>query len=190
MDESVKAVLADGDLVAVYAHRPVPGTDLGVAVVDIYRVADRAVSARWTVTRAVRGSVDEFDGVDRRTPTDPATRSANRELVDRMQRVLFIEHRVDEALDAYFGPDRYRQHAPGAADGVAFIREGFRQRFREHPRATSRLLHLIAEDDLVLTHRRSRLGPDHPLRAVCDIYRIEDGRIVEHWDVTEHLVAS
>ncbi len=186
---SVKRVLTDGEFTAVYAHRAVPGTDHGVATVDIYRVVEHAVAGHWGVTRPVRVTAGrgQFEDIGRRTATDQATRAANRDLVRRMHRLLFVEHRVDEAIDACFDPACYRQHAPGADDGTDFIREGFGARFRAHPLATSELLHLIADDDLVLMHSRSRLGRDHPLRAVCDIFRVENGQINEHWDVNQNL---
>jgi len=188
----VKRALADGDLVGVHSHRR--GTsagDPGSAVIDILRFERGRVAERWTLQRRVRptgpGERDEFEGADasRDGEHDETGRAANRELVLRMQRMLFEEHRVDEAIDRCFDAARYAQHAPGAPDGVEFIRAGFKRRFREHPQAASCLQHVIADGDLVLIHRRSRLAPDAPLRLVCDIFRLEDGRIVEHWDVTQ-----
>lgn len=185
----VRRTLADDDLVAVHSHQRSPG-EPGYGVIDIVRIDADAAAERWTLRRAVRpaepGERDEFEGIDAPTgEQDEAGRERNRRLVHEMQALLFEQHRVEEALDRFFDPHHYLQHAPGAPDGIDFVRVGFIRRFSEHPRASSALQHLIADGDLVLIHRRTRLAPDAPLRLVCDIFRLRGDRIVEHWDVTQ-----
>lgn len=184
----------DGDLVATYGRMLAAESDHpDAAIVDIVRTHAGAILSHWRVTRplpdvhaAGRGP---FEGLAYRGVSD-SQRRRNRDVVERMQRLLFQEHRVEEAIDECFDADHYIQHAPGAPDGVAFLREGFRRRFDENPGARSRLLHILADGDLVLTHRRSRLSPGSPVRAVCDIFRLRRDRIVEHWDVTQVLTGD
>ena len=45
----------------------------------------------------------------------------------------------------------------------------------------------LAEDDLVFTHSNLHLKPGDRGMAVADIWRIADGRIVEHWDVVQEV---
>jgi predicted SnoaL-like aldol condensation-catalyzing enzyme len=88
----------------------------------------------------------------------------------------------EEAAETYLGPS-YRQHNPGAADGpeafVAFV-HAFTGVF---PALHFDFRRFIAEGDLVVVH--SHLGPQPQDRgmAVVDIFRIENNKIVEHWDV-------
>jgi predicted SnoaL-like aldol condensation-catalyzing enzyme len=46
---------------------------------------------------------------------------------------------------------------------------------------------LIAGGDLVAVHHHARGSPPDRGRAVVDIYRLEDGKIVEHWDMVQEV---
>ncbi len=45
-------------------------------------------------------------------------------------------------------------------------------------------MRVIAEDDLVLLHSHAVLEPG-TRQMVVDIFRVRDGKIVEHWDVIQ-----
>ncbi len=188
MSEIVR-ILADDDLTAALGRRDGDGQTASVVAI-IMRQRRERVFGRWEISRqeapAAPARRGELDGLEQVLgETDRAHVAANRRTVLDMQRLLFEQHRVDEAIDRYFRGDMYLQHAPGAPDGVDFIRDGFRRRFAAHPHASSRLRHLIADDDLVLVHREARQDPGETLRLVCDVFRLVEGRIVEHWDVTQ-----
>lgn len=81
--------------------------------------------------------------------------------------------------------DRYVQHNPNATDGfegikahIDMIRDRYPQNFGDIKRAFSR-------DDLVALHVHSKRTPDSLGNAVVDMFRIEDGKVVEHWDVVQ-----
>ncbi|MEM1322283.1 MAG: nuclear transport factor 2 family protein [Bacteroidota bacterium] len=42
---------------------------------------------------------------------------------------------------------------------------------------------LVAEEDMVAVHSRAKPSPAAPGMAVVAIFRVADGKIVEHWDV-------
>lgn len=91
-----------------------------------------------------------------------------------------------EAAAKHFGP-RYIQHNPTARDGtegfkglVAFLKEKF-------PNSRSEIKRVIAEGDLVVLHVHSVREPGQRGRAIVDIFRLEDGKIVEHWDVIQDV---
>ena len=84
-----------------------------------------------------------------------------------------------EAASKYFGP-RYIQHNPTAASGpeglkalVTFLKEKF-------PNSHSEIKRVIAEGDYVVLHVHSVREPGQRGRAIVDIFRLEDGKIVEH----------
>ncbi|HKS91162.1 MAG TPA: ester cyclase [Tepidiformaceae bacterium] len=83
--------------------------------------------------------------------------------------------------------DRYIQHNPQAPDGPeAFI--GFVEWLRgENPGLQLNIKRVIAEDDLVFTHSELVLNPGTPGRALADIFRLENGKVVEHWDVIQDI---
>jgi predicted SnoaL-like aldol condensation-catalyzing enzyme len=95
----------------------------------------------------------------------------------------------EKAVADHVGP-RYIQHNPDAADGPeAFI--GFVRWLRgEYPNLKLDIKRVIAEGDIVATHSHLDLEPGHadrPGRALADYFRLEDGKVVEHWDVIQDV---
>jgi predicted SnoaL-like aldol condensation-catalyzing enzyme len=92
----------------------------------------------------------------------------------------------EKAVADHFG-DRYIQHNPDAVDGPeAFI--GYVKWLRsEHPQLTLEIKRVIAEGDMVATHSHLTLEPGQPGRALADFFRLEDGKVVEHWDVIQEV---
>ncbi|MFD7534717.1 nuclear transport factor 2 family protein [Streptomyces sp. NPDC059819] len=93
-----------------------------------------------------------------------------------------------QAIADHFG-DRYVQHNPDAADGPeAFI--GFVTWLRgQYPDVRLDIKRVIAEGDMVVTHSHLILKPGEPGRALADYFRLEDGKVVEHWDVIQDVPA-
>lgn len=46
---------------------------------------------------------------------------------------------------------------------------------------------MIAEGDLVVLHVHSVVIPNSPGRMIVDIFRVEDGKVAEHWDVIQEI---
>lgn len=98
-----------------------------------------------------------------------------RDLVARAHRELFDE-RDTGALERYFSPD-FIEHSPLVADGLA----GLRKLVQTHPHLRHEARRVLQDGDLVAIHGRFT-GLDAQPLVGFDIYRVEDGRIVEHWD--------
>lgn len=92
----------------------------------------------------------------------------------------------ERAVADHFG-DRYIQHNPEADNGPdAFI--GFVHWLRsEYPQLRLDIKRVVAEGDLVVTHSHLVLVPGEPGRALADFFRLEDGKVVEHWDVIQDI---
>jgi predicted SnoaL-like aldol condensation-catalyzing enzyme len=110
--------------------------------------------------------------------------AANKELVLAMIQMLFVEHKVDEAIDKYIDPG-YIQHNPMAPTGSEPIRTFFKQFYQSTPTATVSIKRVLADGDLVAVHYNAVPKPGDRGLAVVDIFRIADGKIVEHWDVVQ-----
>lgn len=57
-------------------------------------------------------------------------------------------------------------------------------------RCSRQIKRVIAEGDIVATHSHLDLepgNPDNPGRALADYFRVEDGKVVEHWDVIQDV---
>jgi predicted SnoaL-like aldol condensation-catalyzing enzyme len=100
-----------------------------------------------------------------------------------------INRKDYEAASRYLG-SRYTQHNPTAADGPEGLK-GFidflKARF---PNQRGEIKRVIAEGDLVVLHVHSTRGDGTPGRAIVDIFRIEGGKVVEHWDVIQDIPAQ
>lgn len=95
----------------------------------------------------------------------------------------------ERAIRDHFG-DRYVQHNPMAEDGPeAFI--GFVRWLRgEYPNLSLDIKRVIAEGDMVVTHSHLVLEPGRPGQALADFFLLEDGKVVEHWDVIQDIPDS
>lgn len=103
----------------------------------------------------------------------------NREMVARAANELFVVKDLG-AVDRYFA-EPYVQHNPVLPNGLDAFREFARQAIVGNPAFKAELLCVLADGTFVASyHRYSGLGPV-PLVAV-DLFRVQDGKIVEHWD--------
>ena len=91
-----------------------------------------------------------------------------------------------DAASKYLGP-RYTQHNPVAADGpeglkgfLGFLRDKF-------PNSRSEIKRVFAEGDYVILHVHAVRETGTRGRAIIDIFKLENGKIVEHWDVAQDV---
>ncbi len=84
-----------------------------------------------------------------------------------------------------FVAENYIQHNPNVGNGRAPLQAFLGPMFDNLPQARFTLARLIAEGDLVVAHTLFQARPEDRGMAVVDIYRVEDGRLAEHWDVKE-----
>ena len=105
----------------------------------------------------------------------------NKEVVAAMYKEFFNDHDIDAALK--YVKEDYIQHNPGVGQGRAALMEGFRQKFISDPTFKLEIKMMIAEDDMVAVLLKN-VNPEGVTKArVVDIYRLEDGKLAEHWDV-------
>lgn len=105
----------------------------------------------------------------------------NKALVMRFLNEFMIGHDVS-VLDELLGPD-YTQHNPGLGDGKAELIRFFEEFWKVYPKPGYYLKRIIAEGDLVAIHYHFQPDPNEKGGAIVDIFRAENGKLVEHWDV-------
>lgn len=90
-------------------------------------------------------------------------------------------------LETYMRKD-YMQHNATVEDGI----EGFRK-FAEKFLAMKphmEIKKIMENEDHVAVFFKCTLGVNGMVNKVVDIYRLEDGKLAEHWDVVEHDVGN
>lgn len=120
-------------------------------------------------------------------PRTPQEEANVRLVLDLFETVLIPmdKTRVDE-----FIAEDYLQHSSLAEPGRDALKRWLDFVRAESPQATQKIYRVLAEDDHVVTHQHVIRWPGDPGFAVCDIFRIADGRIVEHWDVLQEIPAQ
>jgi predicted SnoaL-like aldol condensation-catalyzing enzyme len=115
----------------------------------------------------------------------PAPLEHNKKLVQQFFQA--VESR-DKATVIDIVREDYIQHMPTIPTGRQAILNYIDMVAPQGPGKMPQIARMIAEDDLVAVHfRRDDAGG--PVAAI-EIFRIQDGRIAEHWAVTESFPAA
>ena len=107
----------------------------------------------------------------------------NRQVVLTFQEQFFNRHDLS-AADRYVA-ESYVQHNPTVADGRRALVETFAKIFDKNPQAHSQIIRSAVDCDLVYVHLHSTANPADRGRAIVNIYRVNGGKITEHWDVIQ-----
>ena len=111
---------------------------------------------------------------------------ANLDLVLRMFAEV-LNPMDSSAVDRFISPG-YIQHNQGVEPGLAAFK-AFLDTIREQtPQAVHDVKRAFVDGDHVTVHYHVRRWPDDLGWAVIDIFRVEDGMIVEHWDVMQDVI--
>lgn len=145
-------------------------------------------------------AVEHWDNIQERQGTNPSgrtmvdgpTEAVNLELTERnrsfvqefVQQVL-IEGRVDRLTD-FVDEDSYAEHNPRLGDGVAALLVALEAKDESGRLIDYRRIHrILAEGSFVLCVSEGRYRGVHS--AFYDLFRIENGKVAEHWDTTEKI---
>jgi predicted SnoaL-like aldol condensation-catalyzing enzyme len=108
---------------------------------------------------------------------------SNKAIVLDVLKRAFID-RDPTVVEQYFGAN-YKQHNPVIPDGPSAIAKMI-------PTLTALTYEqgmAVADGDLVMVHGRYTGWGPKPMVAV-DIFRVTDGRVMEHWDVMQDEVSA
>ena len=103
-----------------------------------------------------------------------------------------MQRKPVEAAKKYISADQYIQHNPSGSDGRAAFIGGFAA-YVEKTNFRCDIKRVIAEGNLVVVHNHCKENPadaNDRGSAVMDIFRVEKGLIVEHWDVEQAVPAQ
>ena len=110
---------------------------------------------------------------------------ANKKLVSDAMHELFVTRDAEKAVRLYFGKP-YLQHNPMIPDGAEDLPKvvaSLPANFKYEPGV------IVADGDLVMIHGLYTGWGPKPLVTV-DIFRVKNGKLVEHWDVMQEDVPA
>ena len=180
-------IVADGDLVMIHGRYTGWGPK-PMVVVDIFRVKDGKLVEHWDVMQEEVPAASTKSGRPM-FPVAPSARAGdeqgvNKDLVSKAMTELFVNRDVS-AVERYWG-STYLQHNPTIADGLDDLPKVIKAlpaTFKYEPGV------IVADGDLVMIHGRYTGWGPKPM-VVVDIFRVKDGKLVEHWDVMQEEVPA
>ena len=112
----------------------------------------------------------------------------NREIMTEFAEIFYHQRDVKRAFDMFVAGASYIQHNPTIADGAQAAIDALAEKFG-HPNANFEIKKILVDGDLAVVHVRAfpKGGAE---AAVADFYRLENGKIVEHWDVLQLVPAT
>jgi predicted SnoaL-like aldol condensation-catalyzing enzyme len=109
----------------------------------------------------------------------------NKDIVVAFYKKTLLEGRVEDAFRLYAGPT-YRQHNPRIEDGMEGVKKFVTWIMSNHPNARGEVKRVFADGEHVILHSHWHGLSDNPHgEAVVDIFRLEGGKVLEHWDVIQ-----
>jgi predicted SnoaL-like aldol condensation-catalyzing enzyme len=111
----------------------------------------------------------------------------NKDITVAFYKKALFEGQVEDAFRLYAVPS-YRQHNPLIEDGMEGEKKFVTWIMSNHPDARGEIKRVFADGDHVILHSYWYGLSDNPRgEAVVDIFRLEGGKVLEHWDVIQPI---
>ena len=168
----------DGDFVFAHTEYDFATRKIGF---EMFRFADGHAVEHWDNIQERQGpNPSGRTMVDGPTePLDHELTEQNRALVRSFVATVLIDNQLDRMTD--FVEESYAEHNPHRADGVPALRSAFTDGHISY----AHIHRVLAEGNFVLCASEGHVGGAHV--ALYDLFRVADGKIVEHWDTTEKI---
>ena len=182
-DITIYRTLVDGDFVLLHSRYQGVARYTGPAIAfDLFRFEDGKIVEHWGGQESEAppnlSGRTQVDG-----PTEVLDREqteANRTLVRTYRETVMVSLRFDR-IEEFIEGAHYAQHASKIGDGIARLRERIASVAKEGGRLYLTPRRFVAEGNFVLVLSEGDL-PSGPT-ALYDLFRLDNGKIVEHWDV-------
>ena len=179
----------DGHYVFLHVVQILNGGEFRYVTADIFDTdEDGKLIEHWDmITEWVEPTVSGRSQIDGPTePTDLDKTEANKAVVRGFLDEVLVGGAGDKVTD-YISTENYHQHNPQVGDGLAGFGAFTEQLAADGITMQYTDVHLVIGcGDFVAALSELSMG-DQPVAAI-DLFRVEDGLIVEHWDVMEDIL--
>jgi predicted SnoaL-like aldol condensation-catalyzing enzyme len=182
-DITIYRTLVDGDFVLLHSRYQGVARYAGPAIAfDLFRYEDGKIVEHWGGQESEAppnlSGRTQVDG-----PTEVLDREkteANRTLVRNYRETVMVALRFDR-IEEFIDGAHYAQHASKIGDGIARLKDRIASVAKEGGQLYLTPRRFVAEGNFVAVFSEGDL-PSGPT-ALYDLFRVENGKIVEHWDV-------
>ena len=183
---NVVRVIEDGDFVVTHTEYDFFGPKVGI---DMFRFENGLIVEHWDnlseITPANPSGHTQFDGPTK--ITSKGLTEKNKALVTSFLNTVLVEEKYDQ-MQSFFDGDNYIQHNSNIADGLSGLNAaigGLAEQgvFMKY----DKVHYVIGEGNFVLGVSEGSFG-GAPF-AFYDIFRVENNKIAEHWDVMAPIPA-
>jgi predicted SnoaL-like aldol condensation-catalyzing enzyme len=181
----VRRAIEDGDLVALHVEYTLFGTP--TIAFDVYRFEDGLIVEHWdNLQPEVADTVSGRSMIDGPTEvTDLDRTEANKALVRGLVEDVLMGKAPERVTD-YISTEGYAQHNPNAADDLEGLNAWLSGLAEQGISFRYDTLHqVIGEGNFVLAMSEGEFAGAPT--AFYDLFRVEDGKVVEHWDVLQTI---
>lgn len=178
-------VWEEGDYVIAHTDYNFFGPKIGI---DIFRFENGLIVEHWdNLQEKVEETASGRTQIDGPTEImDLDKTEANKALVKLLLQDVFLGENPDKITD-YISTEQYDQHNPGVKDGLAGLGEALAALAEAGMPMIYEQNHiLLGEGNFVLSVSEGLFMNEKV--AFYDIFRIEDGKVVEHWDTIEKII--
>jgi len=170
----------------VFAHMEYNFSSLKAAF-EVFRFEDGFAVEHWDNMQPMKGNnVSGRSMLDGPVVVeDLAHTELNRDKVFSFVNDVLINKKLDQ-LTAYICKDNFIQHSPLIGDGIINLRSALsKQSHGEYKITYARQHRILAEGNFVLSVCEGHFDGQHS--SFYDLFRLSQGKIVEHWDTIEMI---
>jgi len=181
---NIVRVFEDGDYIFAHTEYDFASSNIGF---EVFRFEDDLAVEHWDNIQVRQGPNPSghsmVDGSIELADLDKT--ETNRSIVESFVNEVLINRQLD-TLEHYIKDGDYTEHNPRIADSLSVLRSALIEPANNTMSINYDRIHrILAEGNFVLCVSEGSLNEIHA--AFYDLFRVEEGKLVEHWDTTEAI---
>ncbi|MDC0933186.1 hypothetical protein OAR97_04995 [Arcobacteraceae bacterium] len=174
----------DGNFVFTHTKYNFFGPKVGF---DIFRFEEGKIVEHWdnlqNIVENTASGRTQFDGPTEVTDLDKTEK--NKRLIKNLLDDVFMGKNPAKITE-YISTEKYNQHNPHVKDGLAGLGEALESLAKMGmPMVYEKNHKILGEGNFILSVSEGQFMNKHT--SFYDLFRIEDGKVVEHWDTIQEI---